>query len=198
MARNHAALLKAAQGVLAEIGPEASIDQFAEAAQISVSTIYKHFENKDALVAGAFIAAFHEWELWADAVLKNLTDPLDELIAPMRLFLRLKQTHPLYAQMAARNIADLPKYFSGTEEGLVVHIQELVKKRILVIESAPIRIRSVSACILAALAEQLFNPASKESDTDDAVEVILGILGISPAKARKLSHTPLPDYSTKQ
>ena len=196
VARNHVALLKAAQGVLAEIGPEASIDQFAEAAQISVSTIYKHFENKDALVAGAFVAAFRDWEIWADEVLKGLSDPLEELVAPMRLFLRLKQTHPLYAQMTARNISELPKYFPGTEEGLVLHVQELMAKKILVIENAPIRIRSVSACILAGVADQLFNPAAQESDADDSIEVILGILGISPAKAKKLAHAPLPAHST--
>lgn len=98
VARNHAALLRASQRVLAEIGPEASIDQFAEAAEVSVSTIYKHFENKEALIEAANLGAFHDWEDWADAFVKETDDPLEELILPMRLFLRLKKTHPLYAK----------------------------------------------------------------------------------------------------
>jgi len=195
VARNRAALLRATQQLLAEVGPDASIDQFAEAAEISVSTIYKHFENKEALIAAAYIDAFHDWELWADEQLKGIDDPLEDLVAPMRLFLRLKQSHPLYAAMAARNLADLPRYFHGTEEGLVEHIGELMKKKIIEIDSPAIRIRSISACIVAGLADQLLNPAATEKDADATVEVILSILGISPAKAKKLANRPLPDLN---
>lgn len=194
VARNRAALLRATQRVLAEIGPEASIDQFAEVAEISVSTIYKHFENKEALIEAAYIDAFHEWEVWADGLLEAIDDPLAELVAPMRLFLRLKRTHPLYAAMAARNLADLPRYFHGTEEGLVEHIDELIKAKIIEIETPAIRIRSISACILAGLADQLLNPAATESDADATIEVILSILGISAAKAKKLAHAELPKF----
>lgn len=192
VARNRAALLRATQQVLAEIGPTASIDQFAEAAEISVSTIYKHFENKDALIEAAYINAFREWEIWADGLLEGIDDPLAELVAPMRLFLRLKRTHPLYAAMSARNLPDLPRYFHGTEEGLVEHIDELIKAKIIEIETPAIRIRSISACLLAGLADQLLNPASTESDADATVEVVLSILGISAAKAKKLAHAELP------
>jgi AcrR family transcriptional regulator len=195
VARNHAALLRASQHLLAEIGPGASIDQFAEAAEVSVSTIYKHFENKEALIAAAYIEAFHDWELWADEGLHGIEDPLEELVMPMRLFLRVKKTHPMYAAMSARNLADMPKYFHGTEEGLVEHIGELMKAKIIEIESPAIRIRSISACLLAGLADQLLNPAATEKDADATVEVILSILGISPAKAKKLAHGPMPDLS---
>ena len=195
VARNRAALLRASQRLLADVGPDASIDQFAEAAEISVSTIYKHFENKEALIAAAYIDAFHEWELWADEQLKGVEDPLEDLVLPMRLFLRVKKTHPLYAAMSARNLADLPKYFHGTEEGLIEHIAELMKAKIIEIESPAIRIRSISACLLAGLADQLLNPAATEKDADETVEVILSILGISPAKAKKLASGPMPDFS---
>ena len=149
----------------------------------------------EALIAAAYIEAFHDWELWADEQLKGIDDPLEDLVMPMRLFLRVKKTHPVYAAMSARNLADIPKYFHGTEEGLVEHIGELMKKKIIDIESPAIRIRSLSACILAGLADQLLNPAAKDSDADATVEVILSILGISPAKAKKLAHGPMPDLS---
>lgn len=192
VARNRASLLRSTQELLAEVGPEASIDQFAEAAEIAVSTIYKHFENKESLVEAAFVEAFHDWEEWADQFLPETKDPMENLIMPMRLFLRLKKTHPLYAAMCAHNLADLPKYFHGTEEGMVEHIGELMKAKIIDIDSPAIRIRSISACILAGLADQLLNPSAKESDADATVEVILSILGISPAKAKKLAHGPMP------
>ena len=192
VARNRASLLRSTQELLAEVGPEASIDQFAEAAEIAVSTIYKHFENKEALVEAAFVEAFHDWEEWADQILPETKDPMENLIMPMRLFLRLKKTHPLYAAMSAHNLADLPKYFHGTEEGMIEHIGELMKAKIIDIDSPAIRIRSISACLLAGLTDQLLNPSAKESDADATVAVTLSILGISPAKAKKLAHGPMP------
>ena len=195
VARNRASLLRASQQLLAEVGPDATIDQFAEAAEIAVSTIYKHFENKELLITAAFVEAFRDWELWADQFLHESEDPLEELVMPMRLFMRLKKTHPLYAAMIARNIADAPKYFPGTEEGLVLHIGELTKAKILTIDNSAIRIRSISASLLAGLADQIMNPKAKESDADATVEIVLGILGVSAAKAKKLAYSPLPELT---
>lgn len=191
VARNRVALIKAAQQVLAEIGPEASIEEFAEAAQISVSTIYKHFENKDALIDAAFVEAFRDWEAWANEALGKIKDPLEELVAPMRLFLRLKRTHPLYAGMNARNFPNLGKYLGTNTENLELHVKELHHAKVINCDNTPIRIRSVSASLVAALGDQLFNPNAKESDGDIAIEVILGLLSIPQAKAKKLAHSPL-------
>ena len=58
-ARNRAALIKAGQEVLAAIGPQATIEQLSEHAQVSPTTIYKYFENKDVL----FLEALSQiWE----------------------------------------------------------------------------------------------------------------------------------------
>jgi AcrR family transcriptional regulator len=191
VARNRVALIKAAQQVLAEIGPDASIEEFAEAAQISVSTIYKHFENKDALIDAAFVEAFRDWEAWVDEALGNIKDPLEELVSPMRLFLRLKRTHPLYAGMSARNFPNLGKYLGANTENLQMHAKELHAAKIITCDNIPIRIRSISASLVAALGDQLFNPGAKEGDGDMAIEVILDLLSIPPAKAKKLAHSPL-------
>lgn len=191
VARNRVALIKAAQHVLAEIGPDASIEEFAEAAQISVSTIYKHFENKDALIDAAFVEAFSDWEAWADEALGKIKDPLEELVVPMRLFLRLKRTHPLYAGMSARNFPNLGKYLGANTENLQMHVRELHAAKVITCENIPIRIRSISASLVAALGDQLFNPAAKESDGDMAIEVILDLLSIPSPKAKKLAHSPL-------
>jgi AcrR family transcriptional regulator len=176
---------------LAEIGPEASIEDFAEAAQISVSTIYKHFENKDALIEVAFVEAFRDWEAWASEVLGKIKDPLEELVVPMRLFLRVKRTHPLYAAMSMRNFPNMGQYFAATGEGLEIHVKELHAAKILKCDNIPVRVRSISAALVAALGDQLFNPKAKESDGDIAIEVILDLLSISPAMAKKLAHSPL-------
>jgi AcrR family transcriptional regulator len=57
-ARNRTALIKVAQEVLAEIGPTATIEQLSAHAQVSPTTIYKYFENKEVLFQEAIA------ELW--------------------------------------------------------------------------------------------------------------------------------------
>ena len=195
VARNRAALLRSTQQVLAEIGPDASIDQFAEAAEIAVSTIYKHFENKEALITAANFQAFHDWQLWADQFLTGIKDPIEDLVLPMRIFLRLGKSHPLYAAMLARDVSGAPKYFPEIEIGLNQHVNDLIKAKILTINNPAIRIRSITACLTAALADQLLNPKAKEADADAAIEVILGILGVSAAKAKKVAYAPMPDLT---
>ena len=198
VARNRAALLRSTQRVLAEIGPEATIDQIAEVAEVSVSTIYKHFETKELLFSTAIIEGMREWEFWADETLGHLEDSLEDLVFPMRLFLRIKRTHPLYAHMVARNLNSIPLYVPALSSGLAQHIKELIKSKVIEIDAPDVRIQSVSACLFGALSHQLLNPKAKESEADLAVEIALGILGITPAKAKKVSHAPLPHLESVQ
>jgi len=57
-ARNRARLIKDAQEVLAEIGPSATIEQIAAHAEVSPTTVYKYFENKDQLFIEALGVAW--------------------------------------------------------------------------------------------------------------------------------------------
>jgi protease II len=66
VARNRAALLRATQETLAEHGSSATVELVAEHAQMAVSTIYKHFPNKEVLFETAFLAGMTEWEEWGD------------------------------------------------------------------------------------------------------------------------------------
>ena len=72
-----------------------------------------------------------------------------------------------------------------------MHVKELHIAKIIMCENIPIRIRSISASLVAALGDQFFNPKAKENDGDIAIEVILDLLSIPPAKAKKLAHSPL-------
>lgn len=192
MARNRAAIIRAAQLVIANHGSDSSIDLFAEQAEVSISTLYKHFENKEALILEAFAEAFRRWEEDSDLLVKGVEDPLEELVAPMRLILRLRETHPLYAQMVERNFAQLPKYLWKIEEGLTAHIYELLGKGILNFDLPEIRVRLISACLYSSIGIQIRSPDATEADADAAIEVILGLLQIPEATAKNLARAALP------
>ena len=53
-ARNHARLLATAKAVFAAKGSNASLDEIARIAGVGAGTLYRHFPNRDALVAAVF------------------------------------------------------------------------------------------------------------------------------------------------
>jgi AcrR family transcriptional regulator len=196
VARNRAALLRSTQGVLADLGPSATIDQVSAAADLSVSTIYKHFETKELLFQTAIAAAMIDWQKWVDPFLVDVTDPLEELILPARLFMRLKETHPLYARMAARNLNEIARYIPEIAGGFTKHVKELAKAKIISVDNLDIRIQSFSAVIFSTISHQLLYPKAKVIEADIALEVAMALLGISPTKAKKLAHSKLPEFTS--
>lgn len=62
VARNRATIIDAALEVVAENGLHATMDQVAEASGMAMSTLYKHFKDKDELVITVLLEKFMEWE----------------------------------------------------------------------------------------------------------------------------------------
>jgi AcrR family transcriptional regulator len=195
-ARNKLAIINSTQEVLASTGPGATIDQVAEHAEVSVSTIYKHFESKEILFQAAFSGAMNSWEEWAFEVIQSQIDPLARLVTPMRLFPRIKRTHPIYAGMAAKNSAELPAYLPSMTKGFQTTVTELVKTKILTVTDIEIRFHFVMICIAEILIKQVRDPSAKESDIDIEIEILLGLLGIAPAQAKKLCSSELPNFAS--
>ena len=76
VARNRVAIINAALEVFAENGLHTTMDQVAEASGMAMSTVYKHFKDKDELVATVLIEKFIEWEAWVTEKNAKHTDPL--------------------------------------------------------------------------------------------------------------------------
>lgn len=97
-ARNRANLVSAAQRVLAEIGPQATIEQVSEMAQVSPTTIYKYFPNKEVLFSEAMAVIWQDWVTWS----YNGQPPaqnLESVLSSARKLFWIKQTHPLFAKI---------------------------------------------------------------------------------------------------
>jgi AcrR family transcriptional regulator len=191
VARNRASLIRAAQQVFAEIGPTATIEAVATEAEVAASTVYKHFGTKEHLLSLAVLEAFSTWQEWALPQGAHHSDPLQQLVIPMRLLVRLKQTHPLYAQLVQSCFTEIP---ASTEQLTIAfkdHMQFLHQEKILVIDNFEIRNSNFEACLLALLGKQTSINAMTDEEADTSIEIALGMLGISAAKAKKLAHSPL-------
>jgi len=193
--RNREALLRSTQEVLAVKGRAASIEDIAEHAHVAVSTIYQHFDDKDALISATMMFGFYEWLASVQASVEHSTDPLEKLVLPMRAFVRVKWTHPHHAQNMV-NFPDLvAKFVPILGETLNEHIKELIKAKLLTCEDPDVAARNIQAVLFSTANYQTINSDAKIADGDASVRVALKMLGISDVKARKLTESKFPKIS---
>jgi AcrR family transcriptional regulator len=196
VARNRAALIRAAQHVFAETGPTATMEAVAAYAEVAPSTVYKHFETKDRLLSLALLEAFSQWSDWMQTMTSETKDPLAQLVLPMRLFVRLRTTHPLFAHLVKSCFSEVHNIVAITNTGFAEALQYLADTEELVIDNLELRVMNHGSVLAGILGMQLNNPDSTDNDADTAIEIALGMLCISKAKAKKLSHAPLPKLLT--
>jgi AcrR family transcriptional regulator len=115
-ARNRARLIKDAQEVLAEIGPSATIEQIASHAEVSPTTVYKYFENKDQLFIEALGEAWVGFLIWSSQM-KTPGDRFERTLDIGRRVFWAKQTHPLFAQMLHNCLNDMSEIVILSDRG---------------------------------------------------------------------------------
>ena len=192
VARNRQAIIAGTQEVLAEFGPEATIDQISEKTGMAVSTLYMHFSSKEELFQIAIQSAFFDWEEWVREHTSNISNELERLVAPMRVFVRVSKTHPKYAKLVANNFETVLQIMPLMTLQLQSNMNELVDSGQLKISDIPTRAQNIASVALSQLREQLTNPKAKPQDADKAIEIALTMLGISPSTAKKLTTAELP------
>ena len=115
-ARNRARLIKDAQEVLAEIGPSATIEQIAAHAEVSPTTVYKYFENKDQLFIEALAEAWVGFLIWSSQI-KTPGDRFERTLDIGRRVFWARQTHPLFAQMLHNCLNDMSEIVILSDRG---------------------------------------------------------------------------------
>jgi len=191
--RNRAALLRSTQEVLAVKGHAVTIEDIADHAQVAVSTIYKHFSDKDALISATMLWGFSEWLTEVQSLGDDLTDPLEKLVLPMRLFVRVKSTHPHHARNIVNFLEITTQFLPILESELSEHIGELTKAKLLTCDDPDVAARNLQAVLLSTVVNQVTNPKAKVDDADASIRVALSMVGMSEAKARKLTESKLPE-----
>ena len=131
VARNRATIINAALEVLAENGLHTTMDQVADASGMAMSTVYKHFKDKDELVATVLLEKFMDWEAWVPEKNALNTDPLEQLVFPMRMFVRIPQTHPSQAKVFVSHFGVIATITPILEVQLIAHVKELTKSKAL-------------------------------------------------------------------
>ena len=192
VARNRARHVRSAQELIITVGPQATIDDFAEHAEVAVATLYKHFGSKEGMVLAAVEDALQRWEQWMMQVVAPISDPLEQLVASLRVMLRTRDTRPMEGAIMARagqaNMAPLDHLGAGFQQA----VARLVQQGLLPADHIEARARALLAVVADEGIRQMNMPTATPEEADTVLEWALPMLGISPAKAKRLAHAPLP------
>jgi hypothetical protein len=109
----------------------------------------------------------------------------------MRYFLRAKNTHPDYAKLIAKNFNVVSQILPTLSTKISAQANALVKAKHLTPENLNVAIQNLMAVLVLQLVNQVTNPKSTIADADAAVKVGLLMLGISDAKAKKLTESKI-------
>ena len=190
-ARNKARLIRDAQEVLAEIGPSATIEQIAAHAEVSPTTIYKYFENKDELFIQALGDMWHNWISWAFAQ-TSTTDDLEAVVDVQRRLFRVKETHPGLAKVLNNTLKEMPDFFIQADEKIAKRVlSELASAGQLTAENFEYRYLLWESTSIGLLSSVHVTETLSAAEADVAMAIGMSLWGISEAKAKKLISRPL-------
>ena len=190
-ARNRAALVKAGQEVLAEIGPSATIEQLAGHAQVSPTTIYKYFENKDELFIQAIAEMWISWLQWSSSERAPGTR-LEMTLDTGRKLFWARKTHPLFANMLHNSLEQMPNFLILSDKGEGRRVfSELAASGELKQDDFDQRYILWTNTYTGLLKSVFVYEEISPADANIAFGIGLSVWGISEAKAKKIISRPL-------
>ncbi len=189
-ARNRAALILAAQEVLADIGLDATIEQLAAHAQVSPRTIYNYFETKDALLSLAFEQIWQEGVHWAYDGRPPGEDFQTVMTTARRLF-RIRNVRPLLARVL-RNTMKNPAFAIDLawSAGASAFTRAAQTSGISVAD-AERRLYLFAQCYAGILQGLFVSEELSPEDADVLLGISLSLFEVPRAQAEKLTSAPL-------
>jgi len=190
-ARNRAALVKAGQEVLAEIGPSATIEQLASHAEVSPTTIYKYFENKDVLFIQSLGEMWNNWLQWANLE-KARGTRLEMTLDSGRKLFWARKTHPLFADMLHNSLEQMPNFLVLSDQGVGKKVfSEIAASGEIKQDNFDQRFVLWTNTYTGLLKSVFVYEELTPAEANVAFGIGLSVWGISDAKAKKMVARPL-------
>ncbi len=192
-ARNRKALIASAQEVLAEIGPGATIEQISRQAQVSPTTIYNYFENKDALLGAALDEMWRDWVRSAyenhdrDETFQSMLDVCRELF-------RVDHSDPLFAKVLRNTLRDPSFVISAVKDGGIAALRVVADSGGLQTDDFDKRMNIWAYSLAGILHGVHVTRELAPADADESLGISLAIWGIPPDVAHKMTSRKMENF----
>ncbi|GAA4536267.1 TetR/AcrR family transcriptional regulator [Mycobacterium paraffinicum] len=192
--RTRAALVKAAQRLIAEGKVNVPVLEITQAADVGMGSFYNHFDSKEQLFEAAVADVLDAYGSMLDRLTEAIEDPAQTFATSFRLTGRLFRRHPQESRILLANGLEL----LSSERGLAPRALRDIKAGVAAgrfdVEDPELALAMAGGALLG-----LGNLLRDHPDRDDAhaadvvTEKVLRLFGLSAGEAHAICQLPLPD-----
>ncbi|OBH19139.1 MULTISPECIES: TetR/AcrR family transcriptional regulator [unclassified Mycobacterium] len=192
--RTRAALVKAAQQLIAEGKVNVPVLEITQAADVGMGSFYNHFDSKEQLFEAAVADVLDAYGSMLDRLTESIEDPAETFATSFRLTGRLFRRRPQESRILLANGLELLSSQRGLAPRALRDIKAGVAAGRFDIEDPELALAMAGGALLG-----LGNLLREDPDRDDAraadlvTENVLRLFGLSAAEARAICRRPLPD-----
>ena len=193
-AKTRAALIRAAQTLIAEGRTNVPIMEITQAADVGMGSFYNHFETKEQLFEAAVEDVMDAYGQLLDTLTADLKDPVEVFACSFRLTGRLYRREPELSRVLLNNVLRLLSADSGLAPRSRRDIAAAVDAGGFDVEDVDVAV-TLAAGALLALGQLLHDQPDRdvEETTDRVAEDLLRMFGVPRRRAQRICALPLPD-----
>lgn len=192
-ARTRAALIQAAQTLIAEGRTNVPVLEITQAADVGMGSFYNHFETKEQLFEAAVDVVIEAYGDLLDRVTADIEDPAEVFACSFRLTGRLNRTEPELSRVLLANALRLVSLDSGLAPRVRRDLTAAVDAGRFDIEDLDVAV-TMTAGALIAVGRLLHDQPDRDVETtsDRVAEDLLRMFGLPRRQAHRICTRPLP------
>jgi AcrR family transcriptional regulator len=193
--RTRAALIRAAQGFIADGKVNAPVLEITQAADVGMGSFYNHFDSKEQLFEAAVADVLDAHGAVLDRLTASIEDPAETFATSFRLTGRLFRQRPQESEILLANGTALLSSERGLAPRALRDIKAAAAAGRFRIDDPELAL-AVAGGALLGLGELLRENPDRDgaSAADSVTESVLRLLGLNAADASAICQRPLPDF----
>src|SRR5947209_6521551 len=192
--RTRAALVKAAQRLLAEGKTNVPVLEITQAADVGMGSFYNHFDSKEQLFEAAVADVLDAHGAMLDQLTESIDDPAETFATSFRMIGRLFRLHPLESDVLLANGLALLSSDRGLAPRALRDIKAGVETGRFAVDDPELALFMAGGALLGLGKLLRDNPDRDDARAADSVtESVLRLFGLSAEEARAVCQRPLPD-----
>ncbi len=197
--RTRSALIRAAQGFIADGRLAVPVLEITQAADVGMGSFYNHFDSKEQLFAAAVTDALDSIGALLDTFTSDILDPAEAFAANYRLSGRLFRLRPQEAALLLANSSTMILSDRGLSPRALRDITAAIEQGRFTLSDPELGL-ALAGGVFVGLGTLLSQRPDRdpEATVDEATEHLLTTFGMSPDEAHGLCRKPLPDIAMLQ
>ena len=196
--RTRAALVKAAQRLIAEGRVNVPVLEITQAADVGMGSFYNHFDSKEQLFEAAIADVLDAHGAMLDRLTASIDDPAETFATSFRLTGRLFRQRPQESEILLANGLALLSSERGLAPRALRDIKAGVDAGRFHIEDPELALAMAGGALLGLGKLLRDDPGRDDARAADTVtENVLRLFGLSVDEARLVCQRPLPEVAAK-